>query len=88
MVSEVPEPICVDSSPRVNRPSPGAVQQIRQIHLPGILWAANYFETIPFADALPSMTDPHISQHDLKRYHLGMVVEESELAPLEEHILA
>jgi hypothetical protein len=48
----------------------------------------NYFETKPRTDALPSMTDPHISQHDLERYHLGMVGEESELAPLEEHILA
>ena len=30
----------------------------------------------------------HISDHDLKRYHLGMVVDEAELAPLEEHLLA
>jgi hypothetical protein len=30
----------------------------------------------------------HISGHDLERYHLGVVKEESELAPLEEHILA
>jgi len=34
------------------------------------------------------MTGPHTSQHDLERYHRGMVVEESELTPLEEHILA
>jgi len=32
--------------------------------------------------------DPHLSQHDLERYHLGMVVEEADLAPLEEHILS
>jgi anti-sigma factor RsiW len=29
----------------------------------------------------------HISDHDLERYHLGMVKQESELAPLEEHLL-
>jgi hypothetical protein len=29
----------------------------------------------------------HISDHDLERYHLGMVEEESELAALEEHLL-
>jgi hypothetical protein len=30
-----------------------------------------------------SMTkDPHLSQHDLERYHLGMVKDEVELAPL------
>ena len=30
----------------------------------------------------------HISDHDLERYHLGMVVHEAELAPLEEHLLS
>jgi hypothetical protein len=30
----------------------------------------------------------HISGHGLERYHLGMIVDEAELAPLEEHILA
>jgi hypothetical protein len=30
----------------------------------------------------------HISDHDLERYHLGMVVDETELAPIEEHILS
>lgn len=30
----------------------------------------------------------HISDHDLDRYCLGMITEECELAPLEEHILA
>ena len=30
----------------------------------------------------------HITDHDLERYHLGMIVEETELAPLEEHLLA
>jgi hypothetical protein len=29
----------------------------------------------------------HISDHDLERYHLGMVKDEAELAPLEEHLL-
>ncbi len=30
----------------------------------------------------------HISDHDLERYHLGMVVDEEELGPFEEHLLA
>lgn len=30
----------------------------------------------------------HISDEDLERYYLGMVTEESELAALEEHLLA
>ena len=34
------------------------------------------------------MNCEHISDHDLERYYLGMVIEELELAPLEEHILA
>ena len=29
----------------------------------------------------------HISEYDLERYCLGMVKDESELAPLEEHLL-
>ncbi len=29
----------------------------------------------------------HISDHDLERYHLGMVLDEAELASLEEHLL-
>ena len=29
----------------------------------------------------------HIDDHDLERYHLGMVTDEAELAPLEEHLL-
>jgi hypothetical protein len=29
----------------------------------------------------------HISDEDLERYYLGMVIEEAELAPLEEHLL-
>ena len=29
----------------------------------------------------------HISDHDLERYHLGMLTDEGELAPLEEHLL-
>jgi hypothetical protein len=29
----------------------------------------------------------HISDHDLERYHLGMVTDEAELAALEEHYL-
>jgi hypothetical protein len=30
----------------------------------------------------------HISDHDLERYHLGMVTDEAELSSLEEHLLA
>ena len=33
------------------------------------------------------MNHPHISEHDLERYHLGLVIDESELASLEEHLL-
>jgi hypothetical protein len=29
----------------------------------------------------------HIDDHDLERYHLGMVKDQSELAALEEHLL-
>ena len=29
----------------------------------------------------------HLSDHDLERYHLGMVVDEPELAAVEEHLL-
>jgi hypothetical protein len=34
------------------------------------------------------MERKHITDHDLERYYLGMVRDETELAPLEEHILA
>ena len=30
----------------------------------------------------------HLDDHDLERYHLGMIRYEAELAPLEEHLLA
>lgn len=30
----------------------------------------------------------HISDHDLERYHLGLIVNEAELAPFEEHLLS
>ena len=33
------------------------------------------------------MSEGHIDDHDLERYYLGMMTEEEELAPLEEHIL-
>jgi len=29
----------------------------------------------------------HPSDHDLEHYHLGMIQDETELAPLEEHLL-
>ncbi len=33
------------------------------------------------------MPPGHIDDHDLERYHLGMVKDEAELAQLEEHLL-
>lgn len=33
------------------------------------------------------MSWTHISDHDLERYHLGMVKDEHELTSLEEHLL-
>ncbi len=33
------------------------------------------------------MTTAHLSDYDLERYYLGMVTDESELAPLEEYLL-
>ena len=33
------------------------------------------------------MDGTHISAHDAERFYLGMVMEEEELAPLEEHLL-
>jgi hypothetical protein len=36
-----------------------------------------------FCESLPG----HIDDHDLERYHLGMVKDEGELAALEEHLL-
>ena len=35
-----------------------------------------------------SRDSEHVTDHDLERYHLGMIVEEAELAVLEEHLLA
>jgi anti-sigma factor RsiW len=35
-----------------------------------------------------SRDSEHVTDHDLERYHLGMIVEETELAALEEHLLA
>jgi hypothetical protein len=36
---------------------------------------------------MPSSDMEHISDEDLERYYLGMVKDETELAPLEEHLL-
>ena len=33
------------------------------------------------------MDGGHISDHDLERYYLGLVTQEKELGPLEEHLL-
>jgi hypothetical protein len=41
----------------------------------------------PCATIPVQMAWQHISDEDLGRYHLGMVTDESELAPLEEHLL-
>ena len=37
--------------------------------------------------ALLRLEAGHISSHDLERYYLGMIVNESDLAVLEEHLL-
>ena len=36
---------------------------------------------------VPRSNSEHISDHDLERYHLGKVIQEGELRPLEEHLL-
>ncbi|MGD0778766.1 MAG: hypothetical protein ABSC05_38805 [Candidatus Solibacter sp.] len=46
----------------------------------------NILENFPISAALIGME--HISDHDLERYHLGMVIEGPELAQVEEHLLA
>jgi hypothetical protein len=46
------------------------------------------FERNPLRSALMVMEWNHITDHDLERYYLGMIKDETELAPLEEHILA
>ena len=35
-----------------------------------------------------STATEHVSHDNLERYHLGVAVDEAELAPLEEHLLA
>ena len=42
--------------------------------------------TFPSSRTIFPMTN-HISDHDLERYHLGMIADEGEFAPLEEHLL-
>lgn len=42
----------------------------------------------PCATIPVQMAGQHISDEDLERYYLGMVTNEAELAPLEEHLLA
>ena len=39
------------------------------------------------SDKIRENLSGHISDHDLERYHLGMVTDEAELALLEEHLL-
>lgn len=41
----------------------------------------------PVLDDLYIKLPGHIDDHDLERYHLGMVKDEVELAALEEHLL-
>lgn len=36
---------------------------------------------------MPTTNSAHISDHDLERYYLGMLKDESELAAMEEHLL-
>ena len=45
----------------------------------------NLFENGEMIGPLSSME--HISDHDLERYHLGMIRNETELALIEEHLL-
>jgi hypothetical protein len=52
---------------------------------PGVDARQNIFENFPTPAALIVME--HISDHDLERYHLGMVIDEPELAQVEEHLL-
>jgi hypothetical protein len=33
------------------------------------------------------MTEKHISHHDLERYHIGMVCDETELCAIEQHLI-
>src|SRR5580704_11143993 len=50
---------------------------------------SNNIKTIgEFLRAAPLNRVDHIDDHDLERYHLGMIQDEGELAPLEEHLLA
>jgi hypothetical protein len=46
------------------------------------------FSLRTFATPLHYTRMDHISEHDLERYHLGMIRTEAELAPFEEHLLA
>ena len=38
--------------------------------------------------AASQMAPPHLPDHDLERYCLGMIADERELARIEEHLLA
>jgi len=39
-------------------------------------------------ETLIEMKHIHVSEHDLKRYNLGLITEEAELADLEKHLLS
>jgi hypothetical protein len=55
--------------------------------LPASANTQNIFENVPPAAAL-DRHGTHFPINDLERYHLGMVIEEPELAQIEEHLLA
>lgn len=50
--------------------------------------ARKIIENNPATRHYSGMEWKHLSDHDLERYYLGMVKDETELAALEEHILA
>jgi hypothetical protein len=42
---------------------------------------------MPLLVKLHTSLPHHLDDHDLERYHLGMVIDEAELAAMEEHLL-
>jgi hypothetical protein len=44
-------------------------------------------DIVRMGDSVMMTNAGHISDHDLERYALGTITDESQLAPLEEHLL-
>lgn len=55
---------------------PGQTEQAKRKHV----------EAVP--EAPPVCRPGHLDDHDLERFHLGMIQDEAELAPFEEHLLS